>query len=71
MQGLFAVGGRFLAYGEMKRLLLKMLGFRVQGGIEFHLKMAKGYIHRNLTAQRVSNDICHTIEKCVASCKSV
>ena len=37
----FAVGGRFLSYGKMKRLLLKMLGFRVQGGIEFHPKMAQ------------------------------
>ena len=51
-------------------LMERLSGCCVKCGIEFSLKMIKGNIHTNLTAQRINNDICHTIENCIAYCKN-
>ena len=51
-------------------LMERLNGCCVKCGIEFHLKMVKGNIQTNLTAQRINNNICHTIENCVAYCKN-
>ena len=51
-------------------LMERLNGCCVKCGIEFHLKMVKGNIQTNLTAQRKSNAECHTIQNCVAYCKN-
>ena len=51
-------------------LLGKLNGCCERCSIDFYVKTCKGNISTNLTAQRKNNNDCHTIDNCIAYCKT-
>ena len=51
-------------------LLAKLNGYCELCSIDFHIKTCNGNISTNLTAQRKNNNVCHTINNCIAYCKA-